>query len=305
MNEVTHLLRKDIDEKKWNNCVKNAVNGLPYAYTWYLDSVAKNWGGLILNDYEAVMPCPWYKSGPFSVLYQPHYCQQGGVFAQYEITPQLYINFLRCAQKNYTLRYLQINPEVGAVKSTFKMYARTNLVLSLLPTYLELKKKFAANHIRNINKAKKAGLYFDEWNDLASFQAFYKANVNLKKEPLTLGHFAGFNSLTEKLTSVGNATIYAAFDKTHQAMAAVLLIPHQNRLIALVNTSSENGKKTGASHFLYAALLEKFAQTNHIFDFEGSSVPTIARFYEGFGAVNQPFYVWEPGLMLHLKRALR
>lgn len=302
MNEVTHVLRKNIDEQKWNDCIKNSINGLPYAYTWYLDSVAENWDGLVYNKYEAVMPCSWYSKGLFRILYQPHYCQQGGVFSVNEITPQLYHDFLICAKKKYTLRHVQLNPEVKPLASVFRLQERTNLVLPLGSPFVALKKKFTSNHTRNISKAKKFNLKFEQWNKLDQFQSFYAANVNLDKEPLNPIHFTSFNTLTQKLTSIGNSTIYVALDEMQTPMAAVLIIPHRKRLIALVNTSSSAGKKIGAAHFLYASLIEKFADKDLLFDFEGSSVPTIARFYEGFGAINQPFYVWEPGLMVGIRQ---
>jgi hypothetical protein len=302
MSEVVRVLRKDIDEQKWNNCIDNAANGLPYAYTWYLDSVAENWDGVIYNDYEAVMPCPWYKKGLFQILYQPHYCQQGGVFSVNKIIPQLYHDFLLTVKKKYTLRHIQLNPEAKPLAPIFRLYERTNLVLPLSTSFSKLKKTFATNHTRNINKAKKANLRFAEWNELKSFQEFYAKNVNLEKEPLSPIHFTLFNTLTQKLTSIGRSTIYVAFDETETPMAAVLLIPHGKRLIALVNTSSSDGKKVGAAHFLYASLIEKFAESEFLFDFEGSSAPSIARFYEGFGAINEPFFVWEPRMVTRLRQ---
>lgn len=302
MNDITLVLRKDIDEQKWNDCVANAANSLPYAYSWYLDSVSQNWDGLVYNDYEAVMPCCWYKVSLMQVLYQPHYCQQGGVFSTGDITPQLYHDFLMYAKKKYSLRHVQLNPEAKSVAPVFNLQERTNLVLPLGSSFTALKKKFASNHTRNINKAKKNNLKLSAWNELDQFQSFYASNVNIEKEPLQPIHFTLFNTLTQKLISIGNSTVYAAFDDTQTPMAAVLLIPHGKRLIALVNTSSSAGKKVGAAHFLYASLLEKFADNDLLFDFEGSSVPTIAWFYEGFGAVNQPFYVWEPGFITGLRQ---
>ena len=52
---------EQIDRKKWDTCIHFAVNGLPYAYTWYLDAVSEYWDGLVYGDYEAVMPLTWNK----------------------------------------------------------------------------------------------------------------------------------------------------------------------------------------------------------------------------------------------------
>ena len=56
---IRYLTENEIDFKKYDQCIANALNSRIYAYSWYLDIVAdKNWDVLVLNDYEAVMPMP-------------------------------------------------------------------------------------------------------------------------------------------------------------------------------------------------------------------------------------------------------
>ena len=60
-SSIRYVKHDDIDPDKWDECVRNAKNGLIYGYSFYLDHMAKNWDGLILGDYEVVMPLPWNK----------------------------------------------------------------------------------------------------------------------------------------------------------------------------------------------------------------------------------------------------
>lgn len=55
------LSQNQIDKTKWDICIDQAPNGLIYAYSWYLDTMAKNWDALVYNDYELVMPLTWKK----------------------------------------------------------------------------------------------------------------------------------------------------------------------------------------------------------------------------------------------------
>ncbi|WP_315816464.1 hypothetical protein [Paraflavitalea speifideaquila] len=55
---------------KWDRCIADAPNGLIYGYSFYLDKMADNWDGLVLNNYEAVMPLPWKKK--WGIYYLAH-----------------------------------------------------------------------------------------------------------------------------------------------------------------------------------------------------------------------------------------
>src|SRR5215210_9046404 len=79
-SSVSYLPNANIDKAKWDKCIDAASNGLIYAYSFYLDSMAKHWDGLVLNDYEMVMPLTWNKKYGFYYLYQPFLCASLGVF---------------------------------------------------------------------------------------------------------------------------------------------------------------------------------------------------------------------------------
>ena len=53
---ITYVKRKDLDVVKYDACITNSAQGSVYAFSWYLDIVADNWGVLVLDDYKAVMP---------------------------------------------------------------------------------------------------------------------------------------------------------------------------------------------------------------------------------------------------------
>ncbi len=83
-----------------------------------------------------------------------------------------------------------------------------------------------------------------------------------------------------------------------------MLLLHGNRAINIVNVSSAEGKKNGSAHFLFDKIISTLAAENQntILDFEGSSVPGIARFYEGFGAQPEIFYNYQTSLLKKLSQ---
>src|SRR3954466_15915014 len=105
---ISYVLRKNIDQEKWNNCIKQAGNGLIYAYSDYLDQMAGDWDGLVYGEYEAVMPLPWRKKYGIYYLYQPFLPAQLGLFGN-TIGPHLLSGFLKAIPEKFRLWEFSLN----------------------------------------------------------------------------------------------------------------------------------------------------------------------------------------------------
>jgi hypothetical protein len=58
---IQYLSHHEIDKTKWDQCISEAENGLIYGYSFILITWQLIGMGLVLNDYEAVMPLTWNK----------------------------------------------------------------------------------------------------------------------------------------------------------------------------------------------------------------------------------------------------
>ena len=302
MSNIRFLKRTVLDEQKWNEAINNSFNSLPYALSWYLDAIAENWGALVLNDFEAVMPVVWLRKLGIKCLYQPYYCQQLGVFSARPLSAETHRAFLTEAANRFSYIHVNLNPTGAAVADDFSLAQKKNLLMVLNTEYAVAQKKYTENHRRNITKANKAALKFSEQTDLKSFQKFYLENVNREKENFKLKDEKILKKLTRTLVAKGVARIYTAADATGVLVAGILIVAHKNRLIAIINASSDAGKKKGASHFLFDQIIKKYSNSGLTLDFEGSSVATIARFYEGFGATEEVFYNFKSSLIKSLRQ---
>ena len=57
--QIQLIHRSQIDDAQWNARVTESGNGLPYAFTDYLDIVTnRSWSALVGENYEAVFPLP-------------------------------------------------------------------------------------------------------------------------------------------------------------------------------------------------------------------------------------------------------
>ena len=73
-------------------------------------------------------------------------------------------------------------------------------------------------------------------------------------------------------------------------LAIILLLKDSGRLYNIMSTTFPEGRRMEANHFLFEQLIREFANNRLILDFEGSDIEGIARFYQKFGAVNEPYF---------------
>ena len=92
-----YLSHHQINQLLWDECIDNAQNSMPYAYSWYLNTVAPDaWNALVLGDYLAVMPLPTRtKWSIVPYIYQPYWLQQLGIFSTFALSDNLINNFLK------------------------------------------------------------------------------------------------------------------------------------------------------------------------------------------------------------------
>ncbi|MCS6935070.1 MAG: hypothetical protein NZM35_07975 [Chitinophagales bacterium] len=287
---VALLKRHEIDEARWNEVISQSANSLPYGFTWYLDAVAARWNALVWGDYEAVMPLPFFTRLGIRYLYQPHYCQQLGIFFRHEWSDSTAIALLRRAINRYPFVQYQLHAGCGSLTKMFRLQVRKNLILNVSAGIDTIRKRYSENHKRNLTKAARHGLVYLTTKDLHKFVEFYELNVDREKENLQEKHIRHFKKLCDALQVFSQYTVAVAGTAEGEWLAAVLLLYHASRVIALVNCSGAEGKRKGASHFLFDNIIRSESGHTKWLDFEGSSIPSVARFYEGFGAEPEIYY---------------
>lgn len=284
MNDPYHIRfinRHEIDVTAWDACIRDAPHGVIYARSFYLDQMAPRWDALVLDDYRAVMPLTWNWKFGIRYCFQPFLTSQLGVFGK-EVDEQMTSAFLNEAKERFPFIEINLNAGNDFELPVFDTVRRVNYTLSLRPVYQDLAAGFRSNHARNIKKALaancvfKKGIPLDEVIALASVQL--RRFTRLKEDDLDR-----FRSLCNRLMSEGRAITAGVYTGT-DLLASCILFYDEKRVYYILAGNHPDARDTGASHLLIARLVEEHAGTNRIFDFEGSDNPSIALYYEGFGA---------------------
>src|SRR6187401_3064758 len=136
-NQIKHLQHKEIDKAKWDSCISNALNGLIYGYSFYLDCMARHWDTLVFRDYEAVMPLTWNKKYGFYYLYQPAFTASLGVFGK-NLNKELIDDFIKNIPPKFKL--IEISLNTGNIIGDSKTFSlvRSNYILHLNKPHEEI-----------------------------------------------------------------------------------------------------------------------------------------------------------------------
>jgi len=281
-DQIQYVDQQRIDKIKWDACIAAAPNGLIYAYSFYLDAMAKHWDALVLNDYEAVMPLTWNRKFGFHYLYQPAFTASLGLFGKY-ITEKMLLKFIDAIPKKFRLIEISLNSGNSFTSLHEKMISRINYVLDLNKSYDDLSKAYRENHSRNISKAQQTGclvkrnIAVDEIIHLN--REFLKGIINEKDED-----YSNLKKLFELLAGNNKAETYSVVNKKNQLLASCVFFFDHKRVYYILAGNHPDGKTIGASHALIDAFIKDHASQNLILDFEGSDISSLVFFYSGFGA---------------------
>tara|TARA_B100000809_G_scaffold244431_1_gene270332 strand:- start:1025 stop:1927 length:903 start_codon:yes stop_codon:yes gene_type:complete len=287
--DFKYLTYKQIDKAKWDECISTCKNHMVYAESWYLDIVCnKNWSALVLGDYEAVMPLPLKSKMGLTYVQQPFWTQQLGVFSKKEITTDLVDTFLNNIPKKLAMVSLNLN-ETNLTENQ-KLDSKTNLIVDLNISFVEIKTNLSSNTKRNCNKSNKEDLIIDfDSTDVTEYINFFKAHI---KNPISEFHYSCLEQIITESIKKGKGFI-ALVKHENEIIAASLILKSDNRLIYRTGTSNQKGKDLKAMFFLVESILKTYQSQNYLLDFEGSELEGVSRFYKGFGAQNSPYYYYK------------
>ena len=277
-----------IDAYKWDKCIVNSDVNRIYAKHIYLQHLADNWSGLVMNDYAAVMPIVWRKKWSVRYAYDAPFIQQLGLFGKYNTDDlkqaiDMVMKYIRYGDLffNYTNKVEKILPAVRAA---------TNLIIPLHAGYEVINESYN-NHLKNkLKKASSQALQYALSDNIELAVKIYQQLYAQRFPSVTLKNYQRLINVAKQLYNQQQCFVRQIIDKEDKILAIALFLKDENRLYNILPSTTEAGRKASAMHFLVDNVLKEFAGTPLLFDFEGSDVPGIKAFYQSFGAVNEPYY---------------
>lgn len=274
-----------IDNDKWDDCIARSGNSLIYANSWYLNALADNWHGIVMDDYDCVMPVPWRKKMGIRYCYDVPFIQQLGYFTTTDINVKslidVFLNFIKYGHYNFNYANTGAAALTGIKKTT-------NFVIDLADKETVLK-QFTKGFMQSLQNSAKYDLAYlptDPAAPIEMSRQLYGAQLKNNAE----AGYENFTQLSQTLSQQNKCVARKIINKAGDTLSAVLLLKDSNRLYNIINATTEEGRKQESNYLLYAELINEFAGNKLWLDMEGSEIPGVKSFYKKLGATDQPYY---------------
>jgi hypothetical protein len=287
---LTFVKHNDIDFAKWDKALSQCYNENPYAYSHWLNLVSEQWCALINDDYTVLVPLPVKRKLGISYIAQPCFTQQLGVFSITPLEGDLLKSYFNKIPKHFLKVYIQLNTENYIPMPELRH--RITYCLALKAPYEELYANFNPHHKRNINKAleicRQKNLVVTISKDYKAFIENFRNTVGLKDDSLTKKDY----DLMFRIISSSLGKIIICATKEGEILSGLFYLESRTKIVNLFNFTTSQGREDKAMYLILNNWIKEYSNQDKSLDFEGSEIKSIAKFYNGFGALAKNYQIF-------------
>ncbi len=293
---INYISRDNLDIEKYDYCISNAINSRVYAYSWYLDIVAdKHWDVLVLDDYVAVMPLPKRRKYFINYICLLSWSQQLGVFALNDADNQLVGEFINAIPSKFKLVDVLLNSANNFEDKN--VTTRINYVLPLSSPYETLFRSYKKGRKSNVKQALNHNLNIVQGYNYGDIIALFRVNKG-GKIAKNESDYDILNKLIAQGIYLNLVESIGVTNEKGELIGGVFFLKDSKRITYLFSSVNSEGREKQAMSLALNYIIEKFSNTNHVLDFEGSMIPDIASFFRSFGAIKETYFHYKKYLLL-------
>ncbi len=294
------------DKQKYREFCKSEPNIPIFSKDWWLDSVCgeNDWDVVLFEkggEIWASLPYQKIKRAIFKIISMPKLTQTMGVYIKYPAKQKYY---KKLSWEKEVIENLILNlPKVDYFLQNFD-----HSITNWLPfywagfeqttryTYIienisieELEKNFETDIRRRRRKAYEIGIEIIESEDI---EEFYRLNMmtfarQKIKIPYTFEFIRNLYINCKKHNAV--RMYFAKYEG--KVIAANFLVYDKNTVYYLMGGIEPSKKDLGAMDAIQFESIKFALESRRRFDFEGSMIESIEKYFRSFGAVQKPYYM--------------
>jgi hypothetical protein len=279
---IKYVKRKKLDLVKYNDCIENSIQSRIYGFAWYLDIVADNWDVLVFNDYEAVMPIPWKRKYGIKYISSPLWVLELGIFSLDDKTNLE--SFLAVLFDTFKFIELRLNSKNAFNANKKYVNVKQFQTLDLWEDYDAIFNDYRKDRKKDIKKALNLDLV-EKWDDkIEKLITLFKGNVGKRVPNISVKDYVILENLIATCQEKKAGEILSIYDKNDALVASGFFLKHKKFVTVLVSSTDFNNRNNGANTFLIDRALFKYQKNFNGFNFGGSSIKSISKYFLSFGA---------------------
>ncbi len=277
-----------------------------FSKDWWLDSVCgiDNWDVVLIEkggNIFATMPYVLTKRLGVATIHQPILTQTIGIYFNYPAKQKYYkkLSF----EKEMIEKILKELPKFGRFSQSFD-HVYTNLLpfhwagfeINVKYTYViekitieELEKNFETDIRRRRKKANNVGVEVYESEDIKKFYELNKRTFIRQSREIPYS-FEFIEHLYSNCKENNACKMFFAKDKEGLVIAVNFLIHDERTVYYLMGGIDPNHKDLGAMDAVQFESIKFALESGRKFDFEGSMIESIEKYFRSFGAIQKPYY---------------
>lgn len=287
----------------WSN---NQLELPIFMHDWWLDaaSLPFKWDVVLIENKSeilATLPFVIRKKFGFTLIRTPFLTPFSNIWIQFpkDLSPQKKLSYekeiiYQLINKLPSFSHLQIrlNPQINyslpfvwkGFQSNIRYTNRLNDTTSIEKLYSFFKPSLK----RNISKAQKI-VSVSDTNDIKAFYSLFKMTFNRqnKKAPYTLNTLSQIDTACDKKNA---RKIILAKDEEGNIHAGIYLVWDNQYVYYLMGGSNPKFRNSQALSLLMWHAIQFASKQKKSFDFEGSMIEPVERFFRSFGAKPTPYF---------------
>lgn len=246
--------------------------------------MAPNWDGIVINDYEFVMPLPLKKKFGIKYFYIPPFTSQLGLFGK---NPTLSIDSLLPLLKSY-VHYGDLFFNYANIITPHLVKLRTNFILDLKKGYEKIYTDYSADLKRILRKQVKNNMVYNKDNNIDYAVKLYKEDYAERTPHLLKNDYKKFIKVCNFLYSKSNCFTRSLYADDGTILCAMICFVDGKKIYSIINPSTTLGRKKEAAVFLFDELIKEFSGSDKVLDFVGSDLPGVKFFLNKYCPTNEP-----------------
>jgi hypothetical protein len=282
------LVKSDrINNELYDGLISNDADANIYLSSWFLNVAADEWGAIVYNNYESVLPLSFRSKFGINYIYQPFFTRCTGIMGNKEKSPEIN-SFLDSLSQQY--KYWDFSLEgdssgLSNVVCTKRVYQH----LKIGQPYENIFAGYTSGLKRNLRIAKENNLTVNNSRDTKLFTESFKKFTGSRINKFKTSDYNRMQTLIEKCMEKADTYFVSAL-KDDTEVASAIFCRNGSRIIYIQGYSSSAGRELKAMHLLFDYVIRNIAGTGDVLDFGGSNIASIAEFFKSFGGADHCYH---------------